>query len=198
MPLIHDGLEIADLVALNKSDLVSVQQLNDLEARVLEVNPTVDLLCVSATTGLQVDCLIEKIKLRASMKPETSPVEHAKRNLPEAAIFASSATIDAPVVQSGQRVKEMLQSLCAQLKTEKGVLIGHLKAILKTQPTGYLVFSVTAEDEPVSEKGRLPQERITQLDLTVNAIVYGIDEVPFSALCKNSFQALTQSLQGGL
>jgi len=195
MPLIHDGLEIADLVALNKCDLVSAQQFKELEARIREINPAVDLLCVSATTGFHVDCLIEKIKMRVSGKPEASPAEHAQGNLPEAAIFAASVTIDAPVVQSGQRVKEMLQNLCAQLKAEKGVLIGHIKAILKTQPTGYLVFSVTAEDEPVTEKGLLPQGRITQLDLTVNAIVYGIDEVPFSALCKNSFQALSQSLQ---
>jgi G3E family GTPase len=198
MPLIHDGLEIADLVALNKSDLVSAQQLNDLEVRIREINPSVDLLCVSATTGFQVNGLIEKIKLRTSGKPETSPVEHAKGNLPEAAIFAASAAIDAPVAQAGQQVKEMLQSLCAQLKAEKGVLIGHIKAILKTEPTGYLVYSVTAENEPATEKGRLPQERITHLDLTVNAIVYGADETAFAALCDERFQALTQSLQGGL
>jgi G3E family GTPase len=197
MPLIHDGFEIADVVALNKCDLVSARQLNDLEARIREINPTVDLLCVSATTGFQVEGLLEKIKMRSSGKPEASPAEHVKGNLPEAAIFAASATIDAPVVHARQQVKEMLQSLCVQLKAEKGVLIGHIKAILKTLPTGYLVFSVTAEDDPVTEKGRLPQERITQLDLTVNAIVYGIDEAPFSALCKKSFQALTQSLQGG-
>lgn len=197
MPLIHDGLEIADLVALNKVDLVSDLQVQELETRIRAVNPAVDLLCISATTGLHVDCLIEKMKARAFKKPEASPDEHAKVTLPEPAIFAASATIESPVAQAGQRVKEMLQSLCAQLKAEKGVLIGHLKAIVKTKPTGYLVCSVTAADEPATEKGRLPQHPVTQLDLTVNAIVYGIDEAPFSALCNKRFQALTLSLQGG-
>lgn len=198
MPLIHDGFEIADVVALNKCDLVSTQQLNELQARIREINPTVDLLCVSATTGFHVDDLLEKINRRASVKPAASPAEHAKGNLPKAAIFAATAGIDEPVAQAGQQVKEMLQSLCAQVKAEKGVLIGHIKAILKTEPTGYLVFSVTAENEPATEKGRLPQERITHLDLTVNAIVYGADEAAFTALCNERFQALTQSLQGGL
>ena len=197
MPLIHDGLEIADIVALNKSDLVSAQQLNDLEARIRKVNPVVELLCVSATTGFHVDYLIEKIKMRVPAKSEASPAEHAKGNLPDAAIFAASASLDNPVAQAGQRVKEMLQNLSAQLKAEKGVLIGHIKAILKTEPTGYLVFSVTAADEPATEKGRLPQERITHLELTVNAIVYGIEEAFFSALCQKRFQALSQSLSGG-
>jgi G3E family GTPase len=198
MPLIHDGFEIADVVALNKCDLVSTQQLNELQARIREINPTVDLLCVSATTGFHVDDLLEKINRRASVRPAASPAEHAKGNLPKAAIFAATAAIDEPLAQAGQQVKEMLQSLCAQVKAEKGVLIGHIKAILKTEPTGYLVFSVTAENEPATEKGRLPQERITHLDLTVNAIVYGADEAAFTALCNERFQALAQSLQGGL
>lgn len=196
IPLIHDGLEIADLVALNKSDLVSVQQLDELEDRIRKINPTVELLRVSATTGFHVDRLLEKIKMRTSVKPEASPADHAKGNLPEASIFTASVAIDAPVVQASQRVKEMLQDLCTELQAGKGVLIGHIKAILKTQPTGYLVFSVTAENELATEKGRLPQERITHLDLTVNAIVYGIDEAFFLARCEKRFQALNRSLQG--
>jgi G3E family GTPase len=194
IPLVHDGLEIADIVAINKSDLVSDAQLHALECRVREVNPKVEMLCVSATTGFQVDRLIEKIRTLAPGRPSAAPAEHVKGNLPEAAIFAATVTVDAPVIHAEQRIKEMLQNLCAQLKAEQGVLVGHLKAILKTQPTGYRVFSVTAENEPATEKGRLPPEPATQLSVTVNAIAYGIDEALFSNLCKKSFQTLEQSL----
>jgi G3E family GTPase len=198
MPLIHDGFEIADVVALNKSDLVSAEQLHELEGRIRDINPTVEFLCVSATTGVQVDRLIKKIQARAPGKPDASPAEHAKGNLPQAAIFAASATIDAPVAQAEQRVSEMLQDLAAHLKTQADVLIGHLKAILKTEPTGYRVLSVTTVNEPATLKGRLPTKPITRLELTVNAIVYGIEEAAFAALCQARFEALKRSLPGGL
>ncbi len=198
MPLIHDGFEIADLVALNKCDLVSVKQLTALEARIRDINPSVELLCISATTGFHVERLIKNIQSRAPGKPDASPAEHAKGNLPEAAIFAASATIVSPVAQAEQRVSEMLQDLGAQLNAQADVLLGHLKAILKTEPTGYKVFSLTAAHEPVIRKGRLPTTPITRLELTVNAIVYGMEEAAFDPLCQSHFRALTCSLQGGL
>ena len=196
IPLVHDGLEIADIVAINKSDLVSDAQLHALECRVREINPKMEMLCVSAITGFQVDRLIQKIRARSPGKPVAAPAEHAKGNLPDAAIFAASATVESPVQDASRLIKEMLQTLCVQLKKEQGILIGHLKAILKTQPTGYRVFSVTAENEPATEKGRLPLEPVTQLSVTVNAIAYGIDDERFSNLCKKSFQTLEKSLAG--
>ena len=198
IPLIHDGLEIADLVAINKSDLVSNSQLYELERRVREVNPKTDMLCISATKGFQIERLIGKINARPQGKPVAVPAEHTTGNLPEAAIFAASVTIDAPVAHAEHRINEMLQNLCAQLKTEKGILIGHLKAILKTQPTGYRVFSVTSANEPAIEKGRLPFAPVTQITVTVNAIVYGMDGEAFSNVCKQSFQTLETLLRGGV
>ncbi len=195
IPLIHDGLEIADLVAINKCDLVSAEQLDALEARVREVNATVDLLCVSAKEGAQIEELIENITARAPEKPE--PVEvPSESDLPEAAIFAASATLDAPVSDASAHIRKMLQSLSRRLGAEKGILIGHLKAILKTNPTGYRVFSVTAENSPPTEKGRLPSEPFARLTVTVNAIVYGIDDEPFAELCNERFQGLEKSLKG--
>jgi G3E family GTPase len=196
IPLIHDGLEVADVVAINKADLVSGAHLHELERRVREINPKVDLLCVSATQGFQMDRLIEKIKAHAPGRPAAAPAEYAKGNLPEAAIFTGSADVSVPVAVAEQRIREMLGNLCSQLKAEQGTLIGHLKAILKTRPAGYRVFSVTDANEPVSEKGRLPQGPISQMTVTVNAIVYGMNESLFSNLCKKSFQTLETSLKG--
>ena len=195
IPLIHDGLEIADLVAINKSDLVSDDQRRELEDRVREVNPVVDLLCVSATEGMRLNELVAKITARPDGAPDESPAEHASRtDQPEAAIFAGSVTVDSPSPDAPEQIQELLRELSCQLKKEDGVLIGHLKAILKTKPTGYCVFSVTEQCGAAAQKGRLPQESLVQLTVTVNAIAYGIDDEPFSNLCKKSFQTLQQSL----
>ena len=48
IPLVHDGIEIADLVVINKADLVSPEQLMELQRRLLEVNPVAEMLCISA------------------------------------------------------------------------------------------------------------------------------------------------------
>jgi G3E family GTPase len=197
IPLVHDGLEIADLVAINKCDLVSVEQLEALEARMREVNPTVDLVRVSALEGMQMETLIKMITARAPGKPVAAPTEHAKTdNLPDAAIFAASATVDDPTMNAPKQIKRMLRSLSRTLGAEEGLLIGHLKAILKTKPVGYNVFSVTSAGGVPTEKGRLPSGPLSQLTVTVNAIVYGIDDEPFSNLCKKSFQTLETSLRG--
>ncbi len=195
IPLIHDGLEIADLVVINKCDLVSAEQLNALEARVREVNATVDLLCISAKEG-ELNELIEAVQLHCPGKQ--SEIESlAPEEFPEATIFAASVTVEKPAADAASQIKEMLQSLSRELGAIDGILIGHLKAIMKTKPTGYRVFSVTAADEIPTEKGRLPTEPITELTLTMNAIVYGIDDEPFSKVCKKKFQCLEAAIREG-
>lgn len=196
IPLIRDGLEIADLVAINKSDLVSADQLLALEGRVRAVNPDVEMLCVSATEGTRVDELIEKITARLARTPDEAPAEHASHDLPDASVFTDSLSVDSPASDAPAQIAVMLESLSGQLKKEDGILIGHLKAILKTQPTGYCVFSVTEENGTAVQKGRLPQEDLRQAVVTLNAIVYGAEDEPFSRLCEKRFQTLEHSLGG--
>lgn len=198
IPLIRDGLEIADVVAINKSDLVSEEQLRALESRVRDVNPDVEMLCVSATEGTQMEQLIEKITARPAGIPEESPAEHASHDLPDASVFTDSMSIDSPALDAPDQIASMLESLSGQLKKEDGILIGHLKVILKTQPTGYCVFSVTEENGTAAQKGRLPQESMNRAVVTLNAIVYGADDESFSNRCKKSFQTLEKTLTGEL
>lgn len=198
IPLIHDGIEIADLVAINKADLVSPEQLRDLQQRLLEVNPSADLLCISARQGTNVDRLIEKITgLIAQGETEKPVVElSAENDLPKAAIFASSVTVESPSAGAIQLIEQFLSQLSQQLKPADGILIGHLKAIVKTEPTGYAVFSVTNHGQPPVQKGRLPAVPVERFTLTVNAIVYGMREGPFKRLCLAQFRPLENELRG--
>ena len=198
IPLIHDGLEIADLVVINKIDLVSEAQLDDLIERVRGVNPDVSTLCVSAKEGTRLSELTDLIANRPVGLPVESPAEHATRDdLPDAVIFADSITVGSPTPDAAEQIRDMLEGLSRRLGAEDGVLIGHLKAILKTKPLGYSVFSVTAENGSAAHKGRLPDEPFSHLTVTVNAIVYGMAEEPFSNVCKKSFQTLEAALKGG-
>ncbi len=196
IPLVHDGIEIADLVVINKADLVSPEQLMELQRRLLEVNPVAEMLCISAQQGTNVDRVIRKITaLVAQDETEKTVVElSADNELPKASIFAASVAVESPNADAIQLIGQFLHQLSQQLKPGSGVLIGHIKAIVKTEPTGYTVFSVTNHNQPPIQKGRLPAGPVEKLALTVNAIVYGMNEGPFRRLCLAQFRALENKL----
>lgn len=196
IPLIHDGIEIADLVAINKADLVSPGQLDELRQRLLDVNPAADIFCISAQQGINVDQLTEKvIALIAQDETEKPAVDLSVENdLPKAAIFASSVTVESPTAGATRLIEQFLHQLGQQLKPADGILIGHIKAIVKTEPTGYAVFSVTDCDQPPVQKGRLPVGPVERFTLTVNAIIYGMSEGPFKRLCLAQFRVLETKL----
>jgi G3E family GTPase len=197
IPLVHDGIEIADLVAINKADLVSPEQLHELQRRLKEVNPVAEMLCISAQQGTNVDLLISKITALADQGETEKPsIELSTENdLPKASIFASSVTVEFPNSGFTQLIEQFLQELAQLLKPADGILIGHLKAIVKTEPIGYAVFSVTAHEQPPVQKGRLPAGPFGRLTLTVNAIIYGMSEGPFKRLCLAQFRALVKKLE---
>jgi len=196
IPLVHDGIEIADLVAINKADLVSPEQLHELQQRLLEVNPSAELLCISAQQGTNVDLLTGKITVLIAQGETEKPVIElsAGNDLPKASIFAASMEVEAPHPAAIRLTEQFLHQLSQQLKPADGILIGHLKAIVKTEPTGYAVFSVTNHDQPPVQKGRLPAGLVERFTLTVNAIIYGMSEGPFKRLCLAQFRSLENKL----
>ena len=184
------------LVVINKADLVSPEQLLELQRRLLEVNPVAEMLCISAQQGTNVDRVIRKITALVTQDEKEKPVVELSvdNDLPQAAIFARSAAVEFPNPAANQLIDQFLQQLSQQLKSIDGILIGHLKAIAKTEPTGYAVFSVTHHDQPPVQKGRMSAGPVEKLTLTVNAIVYGMNEGPFKRLCLAQFRALENKL----
>ena len=196
MPLIHDGLEIADIVVLNKADVVAPAQLTELAARIHAINPTVEPLQLCAHRPADITRLVDCITARAPQTPPRAESTPLTDELPEAAIFSKSIELDRPRADAPALIKASLQQLSRALPPDDGILIGHIKAIVKSQPLGYAVFSVTAHDQPAVQKGALPRT-VTQATLIINAIVYGADAAAFAARCDAHFQPLATQLQRG-
>ena len=196
MPLIHDGLEIADLVVLNKADLVDADQLASLQARIRAVNPAVEQLALCAHRADDLTRLAEMVAARSFTEPHRPGPTHPDNELPDPSIFAVSIDLPSPPADAVERIEASLQALSRQLPPDDGILIGHIKAIVKSQPLGYAVFSVTAFDQPAIRKGPLPHT-IAQATLTINAIVYGIDADLFQDICTPHFDELAAQLKEG-
>jgi G3E family GTPase len=196
MPLIHDGIEIADLVVINKTDMVTSDELADLRQRISAVNPAVDVLCISATQGNGIEDLIRKIVARDAAEVRAAEDLSAENELPKPAVFSASVTVDAPGPDAVAQIENFLFDLGLQFPPHDGALIGHLKAIVKTEPTGYAVFSVTGHNQLPVRNGKLPSVPAKRMSLTVNAIVYGTAEGPFWRLCRKNFRTLEALLRG--
>jgi G3E family GTPase len=61
MPLVINQIEPAQVVAVNKIDITSEDELTDITAKVRKVNPAADIVQVSALEGTNMEILTEKV-----------------------------------------------------------------------------------------------------------------------------------------
>ena len=193
IPIITDGLEIADIVAINKIDLISDEELADLKARLLPFNPGGIYIPVSALDQTNVEELCGKIAeglACCSVESETHDMgdpalheeahhhSHAPSDAPQPVVHARERLLNFQTPQSHESVRAMvsgmLKDAAVELRKAGCSAIGHVKAIVRDQGDGYLLVSTTAFDEEPSSKGRV-SSKVTEAKVTLNAIVYGID-----------------------
>jgi hypothetical protein len=102
-----------------------------------------------------------------------------------------STTFDA-VIQDEElrfRVERFLTDLTRSLMNAGCELIGHIKGLIAAGVAGYLMFSVTSHDDPVSFKGEL-KTGITEASMTVNIIVYGLGPDAVETAFEKAYQRL--------
>ena len=61
IPLVTDGIEVADLVVINKCDLVSVDELVHIQSRIHEFRPDAQVIAVSAVTDDGLDDMFRMV-----------------------------------------------------------------------------------------------------------------------------------------
>lgn len=87
------------------------------------------------------------------------------------------------------RVERFLRYLTQTLINKGCELIGHIKGLITAGTDGYLMFSLTSHDEPVSFKGKL-KTGIRRAEMTVNIIVYGVGPETVTAAFEKAFKEL--------
>jgi hypothetical protein len=81
------------------------------------------------------------------------------------------------------RLDDFLSSLASSLRSAGCSLIGHIKGILETGEDSRLFFSLTNFQGPPHFKGHLVEASM-QGRLTINVIVYGIEETILKGIMK--------------
>jgi len=108
-------------------------------------------------------------------------------------VFAQKMVIDFDAAieddELRSRTERFLRDMTQTLMNEGCELIGHIKGLFTAGDAGYLMFSLTSHDEPVSMKGEL-KTGIRKAEMTVNIIVYGVGHETAASAFKKAFKEL--------
>lgn len=187
LPLIRDGLETAELVVMNKTDLISEEGLAGLEARLKEFNDKVPMVPVSLLKSDSIDELISLICTEPETEKTVDPIDHSNaEKMPEPIVFAMEEKIS----MTGKTVEalidywvDILGEVAVKLVTEDAV-IGHIKVMFNGGKNGYCVISLTSAYHPPVVKGKLKNTK-DAIMLRLNAITYNIEKEKLTKIFEN-------------
>jgi G3E family GTPase len=180
IPIIADGIEAADILVINKTDLVDAECLDAISRRIRKIRPDVKIICVSALNNVNVNLLVEEfmaIPLREKAEEKKLFLTRARQGMPAVPVARSytlSANGNLAHEHFSSQLAEILKNIAGDLEIAACKAIGHIKAVAKAAEGGYLMVSVTSTGRAPDVKGRLPA-RISQLKIALNVIVYGIN-----------------------
>jgi len=205
IPLITQSIECADLILLNKADALDEGNLRLLETEVQCTRPAVEVLRASALrgTGMAACCARIERFLASDPAPRTvrpAPSASAPPPAPDPAPtvvardLACTAPADRPRDAWEAALASLLTGLAADLQGQGAPLIGHLKAVLRGEPGGYLLASLTDYGQTPEPRGRLPAY-LRAATLRLNAIVYGMPRANLEPFVDRALAVFHRSLE---
>ncbi len=173
IPIVVDGINSADILVINKTDLVSNDELEMIEQGLREIRPKIKTLQVSAKDDINVDKLVNEF-LAVPDREKTKDKVYFNLNKDKGAPPTAYAyCFDIPFNDDfSKKMSAALKKISLELEQAGCKLIGHIKAVAKC-PGGYLLFSITTAGQIPNIKGRLPR-KTEELEVALNVIVYGI------------------------
>lgn len=165
-------LEEADLIVLNKSDLLSPGELSEVRAALAERFPARPLLVMSALAGEGVDAWLDFVIRGQAAGRRIAAVDYDTYAAGEAALGWMNAS--ARLQSRGDLdwrafATDLLEAIRAGLR-DRSAEIAHLKVFLST-PGASIVGNITSNDSPLSVRGELDRTR-RAVSLLINARVH--------------------------
>jgi G3E family GTPase len=165
-------LEEADLIVLNKADLLSAAELADLRAALGERFPDTPLLTMSAASGDGVDAWLDHLGQSHTAGAKIAEVDYDRYAAGEAALGwmnASARLRAAADIDWSAFAGRLLEAIRGELRAQSAE-IAHLKLYL-TASDGHMVGNLTSNDGPVSLRGQI-DGRQREAVLLLNARVH--------------------------
>ena len=191
--LAFDGVKFADLVALNKIDLVSSENLETLINKIESINPDPEVKSVSAHDEKLLGELFELIESKlfnSQIKEEEIRIEIEKKGISPSVYSRNFEFTQDEICLSELETKKYFENKIyriASLLNEAGAdLIGNLKLIVKSDKDGYLLISTTSFTRYPEITGNLPAG-YTKIVFNMNAMVYGVEQNSLESIVNQVF-----------
>jgi G3E family GTPase len=165
-------LEEADLIVLNKSDLLSKDEIAELEALVTKRVPGRSMLVMSALNEKDVDAWLERTLAEAEAGAIITDVDYDTYAEGEAELGWLNATVEVQPA-AGSDIKGFCSKFLATMQQTlraKSADIAHLKVFV-SDASGSITGNVTGLVSKPSVRGRL-KAGVVPLQLLVNARVH--------------------------
>jgi G3E family GTPase len=192
-PLVLDGVKYADLIALNKIDLISPENLETLKNEIKRINPDSEVKCVSAHDEKLLDDLFELIESKLfsiQTKEEEKRLKIEKKGISPAVCSRNFEFTQDEIclseLETKNYFKEKIYKIALLLKEAGADLIGNLKLIVKSNRDGYLLISTTSFTRYPEVTGRLPAG-YSKVVFYMNAMVYGIERENLDSIVNQVF-----------
>ncbi len=193
IPLAIDGVKSADLIALNKIDLISPENLETLKNKIKSINPDSEVKSVSAYDEKLLDDLFESIESKLfsiQIKEEEKRVEIEKKGIPPSVCSRNFEFTQDEIclseLETKRYFKNKLYNIALLLKKAGADLIGNLKLIIKSDKDGYLLISTTSFTRYPEVTGKLPAG-YSKVVFNMNAMVYGIEKKRLDSIVNQVF-----------
>jgi len=166
-------LEEADLIVLNKCDLLPATELAELKLSLAERFPGTRLLTMSALTGEGVDAWLETLEEDRRAGRKIAAVDYETYAAGEAALgwLNASAKLRAhKPVEWGVFVKDLLEGVRADLRAAAAE-IAHLKLYLTAADSGHIVGNLTGNEAVPFLRGGI-EAACLEVAILINARVH--------------------------
>ena len=193
IPLAIEGIKSADLIALNKIDLISSENLKTLKNKIKSINSDSEVISVSVHDEKLLNELFELIESKLfsiQIKEEEKRVELEKKGVSPSVCSRSFEFTQDEICLSELETKKYFEDKIyriAMLLNEAGAdLIGNLKLIVRSDRDGYLLISTTSFTRYPEVTGTLPAG-YSKVVFNMNAMIYGIEKECLDSIVNQVF-----------
>jgi len=185
-PFIEQSIRKADLVVINKIDMVALSIVESILSSTVELNSSVDIIPLSLESRENLTQLTEKLKVveKCTSQSKALCIESLVDHHPVSISFRRSLKANTNSVGIEELIDGMLNKLATELLENGCNRIGHIK-ITAEKGADFLFFSKTSFSGTNDKKGVWSYNNTGDCQINGNVIVYGLSKPQVENISKN-------------
>jgi G3E family GTPase len=192
-PVMAQQLSEANIIAINKVDLLKLESLNNIREIVAKVNDRAKIFYISALTGMGVENLLEfALTSKWSQSASKTPEEVMKRRTEWFSNMVWSAYNVSIQLEKGEAITDVIGKTLLELGKQINKAGGEVVRIksYSDHATGKIYLSISPDLRIEYRPGEYAGEKVRALKFTISCVVKGIEVGDVTSALKASLSQL--------